>query len=178
MPPWWKLGFDFERLFACTCKCFWFWVIKELMRVLLCCWTSNSSLLFLYSLVINVWIWYILNNWYKVTILLLDISAGWTGFFCPCVLFGRNVEKMREDTPWTHPCICHAVCIEGGVALAAATAVFHGIDPRTSFLICEGLFFAWWMCGIYTGNLRQNLQKKYHLKVINLLEFITLVSLD
>ncbi|KAL9409446.1 hypothetical protein AB3S75_047776 [Citrus x aurantiifolia] len=93
-----------------------------------------------------------------------DTESCWTGLFCPCVLFGRNVEKMREDTPWTHPCICHAVCIEGGIALAAATAVFHGIDPRTSFLICEGLFFAWWMCGIYTGNLRQNLQKKYHLK--------------
>lgn len=114
----------------------------------------------------------------KVTILLLDASAGWTGLFCPCVLFGRNVEKMREDTPWTHPCMCHAVCIEGGIALAAATAVFHGVDPRTSFLICEGLFFAWWMCGIYTGVLRQELQKKYHLEVIDLLEFITQVSLD
>ncbi|KAL6005048.1 phosphatidylserine decarboxylase 1 [Asimina triloba] len=54
--------------------------------------------------------------------------------------------------------------IVGGMALAAATAIFHGIDPRTSFLICEGLFFAWWMCGIYTGLFRQSLQKKYHLK--------------
>ncbi|KAF2315777.1 hypothetical protein GH714_040315 [Hevea brasiliensis] len=60
-----------------------------------------------------------------------------------------------------------AICVEGGMALAAATAtaIFHGVDPRTSFLICEGLLFAWWMCGIYTGLVRQSLQRKYHLKV-------------
>ncbi|CAI0377812.1 unnamed protein product [Linum tenue] len=90
----------------------------------------------------------------------------WTGLFCPCVLFGRNVESMRDDTPWTTPCLCHAVCIEGGIALAAVTALSHGVvmDPNTSFLVCEGLLFAWWMCGIYTGIVRQSLQKKYHLK--------------
>jgi hypothetical protein len=27
------------------------------------------------------------------------------------------------------------------------------------------LFFTWWMCGIHTGQVRQSLQKKYHLKV-------------
>ncbi|KAJ7949513.1 Cell number regulator 6 [Quillaja saponaria] len=93
-----------------------------------------------------------------------DRESCWTGLLCPCVLFGRNVESLREETPWTTPCICHAICIEGGIALAAATAFFHGIDPGTSFLICEGLFFSWWMCGIYTGLFRQSLQKKYHLK--------------
>ncbi|KAK4783232.1 hypothetical protein SAY86_007606 [Trapa natans] len=91
-------------------------------------------------------------------------SAGWTGLFCPCVLFGRNVETLREDIPWTNACVCHAICVEGGLAVAAATALLHGIDPNTSFLICESLFFAWWMCGIYTGLFRQSLQKKYHLK--------------
>jgi len=50
--------------------------------------------------------------------------------------------------------------------LAAATAYTYGIDPQTTCLIWEGLLFAWWMCGIYTGNVRQELQKKYHLKVI------------
>ncbi|KAL6321810.1 hypothetical protein AAG906_035507 [Vitis piasezkii] len=93
-----------------------------------------------------------------------DTESCWTGLFCPCVLFGRNIERLREDTPWTTPCICHAICIEGGIALAIGTGVFHGIDPRTSFLICEGLLFAWWMCGIYTGLVRQSLQKKYHLQ--------------
>lgn len=94
------------------------------------------------------------------------LIAGLTGLFCPCVLFGRNVESLNEDTPWTGPCVCHAIFIEGGIALATATAIFHGlIDPGTSFLIFEGLFFTWWMCGIYTGQVRQSLQKKYHLKV-------------
>ncbi|KAH6771298.1 PLAC8 family protein [Perilla frutescens var. hirtella] len=94
-----------------------------------------------------------------------DPESCRTGLFCPCVLFGRNVEQLREDTPWTGPCICHAIFVEGGIAFAAATAALHGfIDPRTTFLICEGLFFSWWMCGIYTGLVRQSLQKKYHLK--------------
>ncbi|KAK4749683.1 hypothetical protein SAY87_027132 [Trapa incisa] len=93
-----------------------------------------------------------------------DRESCWTGLFCPCVLFGQNFAALREDTPWTTPCVCHAVCVEGGIALAAATAVFHGIDPHTSFFICESLLFAWWMCGIYTGLARQSLQKKYHLK--------------
>ncbi|XP_062092181.1 cell number regulator 6-like [Humulus lupulus] len=93
-----------------------------------------------------------------------DRDSCLTGLFCPCVLFGRNVESLRDDTPWTTPCVCHAVCVEGGMALAAATAIFHGADPRGAFLICEGLLFAWWMCGIYTGLARQSLQKQYHLK--------------
>ncbi|KAG1360759.1 cell number regulator 6 [Cocos nucifera] len=93
-----------------------------------------------------------------------DMESCWTGLFCPCVLFGHNVEKIQEEIPWKNACICHAICVEGGIALAAATAVFHGIDPETSFLIGEGLLFAWWMCGIYTGLFRQSLQKKYHLK--------------
>lgn len=92
--------------------------------------------------------------------------TGLTGLFCPCVQFGRNVENLRDDVPWTTPCICHAIFVEGGMAVAAATAIFYGVDPRTSFLISEGLVFAWWMCGVYTGLVRQSLQKKYHLKVV------------
>ncbi|KAJ4775168.1 Cell number regulator 6 [Rhynchospora pubera] len=93
-----------------------------------------------------------------------DSESCWTGLFCPCVLFGRNIEALNEDVHWKQPCMCHAICIEGGIALAVATAALHGIDPRTSFLIGEGLLFGWWMCGIYTGLHRQSLQKKYHLK--------------
>lgn len=102
-----------------------------------------------------------------IYISILICAAGWTGLFCPCVLFGRNIESLRDDTPWTTPCICHAVCVEGGIALAVATAFVHGIEPKTTFLIVEGLLFAWWMCGIYTGLSRQSLQKKYHLKVVS-----------
>lgn len=104
--------------------------------------------------------------WSVVLISFALSATGRTGLLCPCVLFGRNIEQLREDTPWTGPCICHAIFVEGGIAFAAATAALHGfIDPRTTFLICEGLFFSWWMCGIYTGLVRQSLQKKYHLKV-------------
>ncbi|XP_058739491.1 cell number regulator 6 [Vicia villosa] len=93
-----------------------------------------------------------------------DIDSCRTGLFCPCVLFGRNTEALRDDIPWTSPCVCHAMCVEGGMALAVATAFLNGIDPETSCLIAEGLFFTWWMCGIYTGLFRQSLQKQYHLK--------------
>lgn len=104
--------------------------------------------------------------------------TGWTGLFCPCVLFGRNVEQLREDIPWTNACVCHALCVEGGMTLAAATALLHGIDPKTSFLIFEGLVFTWWMCGIYTGLFRQSLQKEYHLKVICIFMFIWILKPD
>uniref|UniRef100_A0A0D9VN92 Cell number regulator 6 n=1 Tax=Leersia perrieri TaxID=77586 RepID=A0A0D9VN92_9ORYZ len=93
-----------------------------------------------------------------------DPDSCRTGLFCPCVLFGRNIEALREDIPWTTPCVCHAVFVEGGIALAILTAIFHGVDPRTSFLIGEGLVFSWWLCGTYTGIFRQELQRKYHLK--------------
>ncbi|KAI9075933.1 hypothetical protein K1719_018053 [Acacia pycnantha] len=93
-----------------------------------------------------------------------DAESCWTGLFCPCVLFGRNVEAMRNDIPWTNACLCHAMCVEGGMVVATATAFMYGIDPDTSFLIVESLLFMWWMCGIYTGLFRQSLQKKYHLK--------------
>ncbi|KAK0582743.1 hypothetical protein LWI29_029049 [Acer saccharum] len=63
--------------------------------------------------------------------IIVFVVARNTGFFCPCVLFGRNIETFRDDIPWTNACVCHAMCIEGGMALAAATALFHGIDPWT-----------------------------------------------
>ncbi|KAF5760070.1 putative PLAC8 motif-containing protein [Helianthus annuus] len=95
-----------------------------------------------------------------------DTESCWSGLFCPCVLFGRNYENLRDDyASGTTACVLHAIFIEGGLAVAATTAALHGIiDPRTSFLICEGVLFGWWMCGIYTGIVRQMLQKKYHLK--------------
>ncbi|EPS64703.1 hypothetical protein M569_10081 [Genlisea aurea] len=94
-----------------------------------------------------------------------DPESCKSGLFCPCVLFGRNSEQLREDITWTGPCICHAIFVEGGIALAAAVAALHGMfEPRTTFLFVEGLFFSWWMCGMYSGLTRQALQRKYHLK--------------
>ena len=94
-----------------------------------------------------------------------DLYAGWTGLFCPCVLFGRNVERLKDDVQWTTPCVCHAIFVEGGIALGATTVALHGLSPSSVFLVAEGLLFAWWMCGIYTGLFRQELQRKYHLQV-------------
>ncbi|KAL3637976.1 hypothetical protein CASFOL_018424 [Castilleja foliolosa] len=54
-----------------------------------------------------------------------DPESCRTRLFCPCVLFGRNIDQLREDTPWTGPCICHAIFVEGGLALAATTAALH-----------------------------------------------------
>ncbi|KAG5565449.1 hypothetical protein RHGRI_001365 [Rhododendron griersonianum] len=88
----------------------------------------------------------------------------WTGLFCPCVLFGRNIETLKGDISERAACIGHVICVEGGMTAAAVTSVLHGIDPQTMCLIYEGLFFAWWMCGIYTSMARQSVQKKYHLK--------------
>lgn len=92
---------------------------------------------------------------------------GWTGLFCPCVLYGRNIENLNGDNSERAACIGHVICIEGGMTAAAVTSLLHGIDPQTVVMIYEGLLFAWWVCGIYTGMARQSLQKKYHLKVIS-----------
>jgi Cys-rich protein (TIGR01571 family) len=93
-----------------------------------------------------------------------DMDSCWRGFFCPCVLFGHNVERMKDDVQWTTPCVCHAIFVEGGIALGCVTLALHGLNPKAVFLIGEGLVFAWWMCGIYTGLFRQELQRKYHLQ--------------
>ncbi|KAK8702665.1 hypothetical protein V6N13_021006 [Hibiscus sabdariffa] len=93
-----------------------------------------------------------------------DIETCLMGLFCPCFLFGQNVETLRDDITKNDACFCHTLCVEGGMVVAATTLFFHGIDPKTSFLICETLVFAWWLCGIYNGLFRQSLQKKYHLK--------------
>ncbi|KAL7238538.1 hypothetical protein ACSBR2_004597 [Camellia fascicularis] len=93
-----------------------------------------------------------------------DTDSCLTGLFCPCVLFGRNVENLNADISQRAACVGHIICVEGGMTFAALTSVLNGIDPQTLFLIYEGLLFAWWMCGIYTSMARQSLQKKYHLK--------------
>ncbi|KAL6906390.1 hypothetical protein ACP4OV_003991 [Aristida adscensionis] len=91
------------------------------------------------------------------------IFGGWTGLLCPCVLFGRNAEALT-GVAWTRACTCHAVCVEGGIALAVLTAAFHGVDPGLSGLIAEGLLCSWILSATYLGYFRQELQKKYHLK--------------
>ncbi|KAL1546497.1 cell number regulator 6-like [Salvia divinorum] len=94
-----------------------------------------------------------------------DSNSCVTGLLCPCVLFGRNMAVMNEKISADRACVGHAVCVEGGVAVAALTMACNGmIDPDTVCLVAEGLFFAWWVCAIYSGMGRQLLQRKYHLK--------------
>lgn len=96
------------------------------------------------------------------------VAAVIQGAFCPCVLFGKNVEAIKDEIPYRAACVCHAVVVEGGVAAASVLSCFTGsIDPGTCCLIWECLLLTWWMCGIYTGLFRQELQRKYHLQVRN-----------
>lgn len=82
------------------------------------------------------------------------------------MLFGRNIENLNDEISYNCACMGHAICVEGGIALAILTAAFHGIiEPGTVALLAEGLFCTWWMCSVYTGMPRQTLQRKYHLKV-------------
>ncbi|CAN6842859.1 unnamed protein product [Brassica oleracea] len=94
-----------------------------------------------------------------------DMDSFWQGFFCPSVLFGRVYETLsEEETSWKRACVCHSIVVEGGLTAASLLLCIPGIDPHTTFLFWEGLFFVWWMCGIYTGDFRQTLQRKYHLQ--------------
>ncbi|TVU31691.1 hypothetical protein EJB05_23389 [Eragrostis curvula] len=92
-------------------------------------------------------------------------AVCWTGLLCPCVLFGRNAEALR-GVPWMRACTCHAICVEGGIALAILTAVFHGVlTPDWISYIGEGLWNGWILCSaFYFLRARESLQKKYHLK--------------
>ena len=81
------------------------------------------------------------------------------------MLFGRNTEAVM-GVPWTIPCTCHAVFVEGGIALAILflTAAFHGvITPAVSCMT------GWVVCTALTSSSREVLQKKYHLMVRNVL---------
>ncbi|KAK8916970.1 Cell number regulator 6 [Platanthera zijinensis] len=92
-----------------------------------------------------------------------DTETCWKGLFCPCVLFGQNVQNIQDDAQWTSACVCHAIFIEGGIALGAALPMFYGFDPKISCMIIESFCFAWWLCALNTGAFRKKLQRKYHL---------------
>eukprot|EP00244_Chara_vulgaris_P006997 TRINITY_DN2632_c0_g2_i1.p1 TRINITY_DN2632_c0_g2~~TRINITY_DN2632_c0_g2_i1.p1 ORF type:complete len:220 (-),score=18.44 TRINITY_DN2632_c0_g2_i1:486-1145(-) len=92
---------------------------------------------------------------------ILDCTKDWEscrmGLFCPCVLFGRNVERVNQ-TPWTGPCICHAVCVEGGAATAIGALIYFHFQQ----LVIPFIF--WWLCGLYMAGPRSELQRKYRLE--------------
>lgn len=95
----------------------------------------------------------------------LDSENMIEGAVCPCVVFGKNVERIKDDVSYRTACVCHAIVVEGGIAAAVATGYLTSVlAPGTSCLIWECLLLTWWICGIYTGLFRQELQRKYHLK--------------
>lgn len=83
------------------------------------------------------------------------------------VFYLSKMLKAWETLPFgqlDRPCICNAIYVGGGIGLAAATTIFHGVGSRTTFLIYEDLLFC--LVLAYTLVLfGQSLQRKYHLKV-------------
>lgn len=87
------------------------------------------------------------------------------------MLFGRNTEAVT-GVPWTAPCACHACCVGGGIALAGLTVrgASNGvIGPHLLTVIGEGLLCCWMISSACLSSPREGLQKKYHLKVSNVL---------
>ncbi|GAB2233376.1 hypothetical protein Drorol1_Dr00002598 [Drosera rotundifolia] len=66
--------------------------------------------------------------------------------------------------PWTIPCCCHAICVEGCLAVAAATAFMNGADPNMPYQVLQCLLIAWACCANCGDISRQSLQEKYHLE--------------
>lgn len=102
-----------------------------------------------------------------------DPESCWIGLMSPCVLYGHNVERrragrnderLRAGVHCSGPCMWHAFCVEGGIGLAAAVALFYGYNPYISALLCEGLLFSWGICALCTGTFRLLVQRKYHLE--------------
>ncbi|XVF33571.1 hypothetical protein REPUB_Repub17cG0179800 [Reevesia pubescens] len=42
-----------------------------------------------------------------------DTESCRTDLFCPCLLFGQNVETLRDDVTRSDACFCHTLCLCG-----------------------------------------------------------------
>ncbi|GBG92440.1 hypothetical protein CBR_g55377 [Chara braunii] len=63
-----------------------------------------------------------------------------------------------NHTPWTGPCICHAICVEGGAATAIGALIYFHFQQ----LVVPFIF--WWLCGLYMAGPRSEIQRKYRLE--------------
>eukprot|EP00270_Netrium_digitus_P001146 TRINITY_DN11251_c0_g1_i1.p1 TRINITY_DN11251_c0_g1~~TRINITY_DN11251_c0_g1_i1.p1 ORF type:complete len:188 (-),score=37.71 TRINITY_DN11251_c0_g1_i1:249-779(-) len=83
---------------------------------------------------------------------LFDCLNDWKscllGLFCPCVLFGQNVERLHGRS-CLGPCVIH--CVLGG---AVATLLSPMVGPAALWLTCVSC---------YTCSYRTELRSKYHL---------------
>ncbi|XP_078173940.1 cell number regulator 6-like [Carex rostrata] len=93
-----------------------------------------------------------------------DPESCKTGLFCPCVLYGQNMETIH-GIPWQESCLCHATFLCVGAGLAISLAICNGtVSPDAFELMTEGLICGWNVFSMYTSTGRDNLQKKFHLK--------------
>lgn len=79
------------------------------------------------------------------------LHAGCLGTWCPCVLFGQNVEILT-GRPWPGPCFMH--CVLWG-AVTATCCIFTQ-SPFGVLLSC--------VPG-YAAGYRQTIRQKYNLEV-------------
>ncbi|XP_028055305.1 uncharacterized protein LOC114259490 [Camellia sinensis] len=66
-----------------------------------------------------------------------DTDSCLTGLFCPCVLFGRNVENLNVDISQRAACVGHIICVEGGMTFAALT-LYRSLDLPISLRMKGG----------------------------------------
>lgn len=78
-----------------------------------------------------------------------DTDSCLLGLFCPCVLFGKNVEKLHSR-PFFGPCCIHCV-LGGGVAFGASWVV----GPAAFWLT---------LVSCYACGYRTEIRSKYHLQ--------------
>ncbi|KAH7284747.1 hypothetical protein KP509_34G068700 [Ceratopteris richardii] len=89
-----------------------------------------------------------------------DMKSCCLGLWCPCILFGRNVEVL-EGRPWTGPCLMHALLLS--VAAGIGYSLTHGT--------LLGLLVSCVPC--YACGYRKILRTKYNLEDAPCGDFLT-----
>ncbi|KAJ1692812.1 hypothetical protein LUZ63_009510 [Rhynchospora breviuscula] len=84
------------------------------------------------------------------------------GLFCPCVLYGKNLETL-EGTPWQEACSGHACFLVAGAAMMVSLATCQ-MSPDTVWCISEGLLCGWFIFSATISSGREQMQKKFHLE--------------
>ncbi|XP_002971358.2 protein PLANT CADMIUM RESISTANCE 10 [Selaginella moellendorffii] len=89
-----------------------------------------------------------------------DIPSCCLGLFCPCILFGRNVETL-EDRPWVGPCVMHLLLWGAVTGLCCALTEGTALGVAASCVSC-------YACGY-----RKTLRDKYNLEDAPCGDFLT-----
>uniref|UniRef100_A0A0C9RFS9 TSA: Wollemia nobilis Ref_Wollemi_Transcript_29843_741 transcribed RNA sequence n=1 Tax=Wollemia nobilis TaxID=56998 RepID=A0A0C9RFS9_9CONI len=89
-----------------------------------------------------------------------DMQSCWIGLFCPCILFGKNVEYL-EGQSWTGPCVVHFLL--WGVVTGMCCSLTEG-----TLLGLLGSFVSCYACGY-----RRAIRTKYNLEEAPCGDFVT-----